>query len=145
MFELDTKINLDTMLIEQLKLSQLRLMRDSRWPWLLLVPKREGVSEIYELNDSERVDLMREICATSRILQTLCNPDKINVGALGNIVQQLHIHVIARRFNDPGWPGPVWGHGEARQYAETDLAQFAGKVRDKIQNYGDIKQTYQDS
>ncbi|WP_377291610.1 HIT family protein [Rhizobium sp. SG2393] len=110
-FTLDDRLAADSVPVAMLSLCELRLMRDGRWPWLLLVPRRAGVSEIFELDADDQVVLAVETAHVAAALKTLTGATKINVGALGNIVRQLHIHVIARSEGDPAWPGPVWGFG----------------------------------
>jgi diadenosine tetraphosphate (Ap4A) HIT family hydrolase len=116
MFSLDPRLAADTVALGSLSLSHVLLINDCRFPWLILVPERDGMREIIDLPESEQATLMTEIAAVSRALQTIAAPDKINVGALGNIVGQLHVHVIARRTGDAAWPGPVWGAGTAVLY-----------------------------
>ena len=116
MFELHERLAADTAEVAALGLSRVLLMNDRRWPWLILVPERAGMTEIHRLSEGDQGELMVEISKASKILESLYAPDKINVGALGNLVPQLHIHVIARTHSDPAWPGPVWGQGEAVPY-----------------------------
>jgi diadenosine tetraphosphate (Ap4A) HIT family hydrolase len=116
-FILDERLAADTIEIGDLALSTLRLMDDSRFVWLVLVPRRANLSELIDLDAPARALLMEEIAAVSKILADAPGVDKINVGALGNIVRQLHVHVVARRIGDAAWPGPVWGAGAPRRYA----------------------------
>jgi diadenosine tetraphosphate (Ap4A) HIT family hydrolase len=95
---------------------------------LILVPEREDVREIYELPPADRAALIEEIAQASEALTRLFQPDKLNVGALGNVVPQLHVHVIARFAGDPAWPGPVWGSGAALPYPKSELAE----IRDRL-------------
>jgi len=122
MFALDPRLAADTIAIGDLALSRVLLMNDARYLWLILAPRRDNLSELFDLDGADRAVLMEEIVAVSRALIASPGVDKINVGALGNIVRQLHIHVVARRFNDAAWPGPVWGAGAPRRY-ETQAAQ----------------------
>lgn len=121
MFTLDLQLKQDTAAVAALPLCRALLMRDSRYRWLILVPAKPGLTELHDLEPADRAQLFEEITQTSLVLDRLYGPDKINVGALGNIVRQLHIHVVARRIGDPAWPGPVWGHGDAVPYAPDDL------------------------
>ncbi len=91
-------------------------MNDARFPWLILVPRRNDLSELIDLDASDRATLMEEIAAVSAVLKSRPGVDKINIGALGNIVRQLHVHVVARSVGDAAWPGPVWGAGAAVRY-----------------------------
>ena len=113
-------------LLADLKLCQARLQLDARWPWIVLVPRKVGARELEHLSPQNRAQLMDEIVLASAAVRAvgaaIGRPvDKINVGQLGNITPQLHVHVIGRRPDDPAWPGPVWGHGEAVAYAPEAL------------------------
>lgn len=124
MFELHPRLAADTVEVCRLPLSRVLLMDDARFPWLILVPERTGARELHRLDPADRARLMDEIVRASTALEALFSPDKLNVGALGNLVPQLHVHVIARRVGDAAWPGPVWGHGSREPYvpaAREDL------------------------
>lgn len=107
-------------------------MNDSNYPWLILVPKREGVREIFELSESDQQQLLRESSMVSRLLVELFSPDKINIAALGNMVPQLHIHHIARFTSDPAWPAPVWGHSKAVPYAKKRADELLGEINKRL-------------
>ena len=124
MFRLHPRLEQDTIAVSTLTLSELRLMNDARYRWFVLVPARPGLREFHDLPPADRVQLMEEITDVSRAMENLYSPDKINVGMLGNIVSQLHIHVVARRKDDPAWPGPVWGYGTP----EPIDAELAGRI-----------------
>lgn len=115
-FQLDTRLATDTVFIGTFSLCQIRLMNDRRWPWLILVPVLQGVEEIHDLTEAEQAKIATETSRVATALKAHTRCTKINTGALGNIVRQLHIHVIARNENDPNWPGPVWGYGERVEY-----------------------------
>ena len=115
-FALDPRLAADTIAIGDLKLSRLLLMDDARYLWLILVPRHENLSELIHLGETDRTILMEEIAAVSQALIGFAGVEKINVGALGNIVRQLHIHVVARSMGDAAWPGPVWGAGAMQRY-----------------------------
>jgi diadenosine tetraphosphate (Ap4A) HIT family hydrolase len=121
-FALDPKLAADSLPVGGLGLSDLRLVNDSRFPWLLLVPRRAGAAEIIDLGKADRAALFEEIATTSEALRAVTRCDKLNVGALGNQVRQLHVHIVARFAGDAAWPGPVWGSGVAMAY-ETDRAE----------------------
>ncbi len=127
-FELHPRLDADTYFAGDLSLCRVLLMNDSRFPWLILVPRRKNLSEIHDLPAPERAALMEEASRASETLKSLTGAKKINIGALGNIVPQLHVHVVARFEDDGAWPGPVWGAGQARPYAreaaETLLADL---------------------
>lgn len=110
----------DTVEVGRLALCRVRLMKDRRFPWLILVPEREA-REIHELAAADRAALIEEIARAGEALQWMVKPDKLNVGALGNVVPQLHVHVVARFTTDPAWPGPVWGSGAPVPYADDEL------------------------
>ena len=115
-FQLDDRLARDTFVIGDLPLCRLLLMNDARWPWLILVPRREGMVELIDVELADQTQLMNEAGRASRFLTSHLRPDKINVGALGNIVRQLHLHIVARVVGDPAWPRPVWGQGDATPY-----------------------------
>jgi diadenosine tetraphosphate (Ap4A) HIT family hydrolase len=117
-FSLDSRLAGDTLPIGDLALSSVLLLDDARYPWLVLVPRRPGLSELTDLSEQDAATLMGEIRLATRVLAELAKPDKINVGALGNLVPQLHVHVVARFRSDPAWPGPVWGSGARTPYPD---------------------------
>lgn len=122
-WQLDLRLADDTVPVADLPLCEVRLMDDANHPWLVLVPKVVGAVEILDLTSSQRAMLGAEIALASRALKKLFRPDKLNVAALGNLVPQLHIHVIARFRTDIAWPRPVWGAADARPYAPEDLVE----------------------
>jgi diadenosine tetraphosphate (Ap4A) HIT family hydrolase len=95
-------------------------MNDSRFPWLILIPMRQGITEVHQLQPGDQQLLIAESSLVSALLMDFFAPHKINIGALGNLVPQLHWHLVARSRNDPCWPGPVWGCGQALPYAEQE-------------------------
>jgi len=117
MFTLHPTLDHDCTTLGHFPLSRLLLLEDANYPWFILVPEREGVSEIHQLSEAEQQQLMRESSHLSAAIATLFDADKINVAALGNVVAQLHIHHIVRYHNDPAWPSPVWGHTAAVPYS----------------------------
>lgn len=131
-FSLDSRLAADSLAVADLSLSSLRLMRDSRFPWLLLVPRRPDLVEIIDLAEAEQAVLMREIALASEALKAETGCDKLNVGALGNIVSQLHVHVIARREGDVAWLGPVWGSGPAVPYAAGQAEALAAAIAGRL-------------
>jgi len=128
-FTLDARLEADSEHLVWLGLCELRIMNDSRWPWLILVPQRPDVEELHELKPLDQAMLTFEIDIAAKALKKATGCSKINIGALGNIVRQLHIHVVARSEGDAGWPGPVWGHGLREPYQRADLHQFAQTVK----------------
>jgi diadenosine tetraphosphate (Ap4A) HIT family hydrolase len=119
----------DTHPVAQWHLSDLRLMDDANHPWLILVPRVDGASELIDLTASQQAELTREIAAASRILQAVFKPHKLNVAALGNVVPQLHVHVIARFEHDIAWPRPVWGMASAKPYSPEALVETIERLQ----------------
>ena len=115
-FELDARLAADSLLVADGPLSQVRLMDDARWPWLVLVPRVQGASEWIDLDGSQQRLLLAEINLVSRLLRDEPGVEKLNLGALGNIVRQLHVHLIGRHEGDAAWPGPVWGSGPMQRF-----------------------------
>ena len=136
MFELHQRLQEDTVGIVRLSLSRVLLMNDSSFPWLILVPEKEDIREIHELNRVERSVLVEEIADASDIIERLFAPDKINIGALGNLVSQLHVHVIGRFKSDRSWPGPVWGSGPGIPYGAEELTGISSRLREAFQQKG---------
>lgn len=131
-FRLDARLEHDTLQVMWLGLCELRIQDDNRWPWLILVPQRPGIEEVHDLTPLDQAMLSFETNMVSQALKQATGCAKINVAAIGNVVRQLHIHVIARFEGDAGWPGPVWGHGMRVPYRREDLHQFCEKIRDKL-------------
>jgi diadenosine tetraphosphate (Ap4A) HIT family hydrolase len=130
-FVLDSRLAADTVPVGDLPLSSVLLMNDARFPWLILVPRRPDASELTDLSEEDGAALMSEIRVATRVMLALAKPDKVNVGALGNVVAQLHVHVVGRFLSDPAWPGPVWGHGARMPYPDhalTALVERAGAL-----------------
>ena len=121
-FVLDPRLAADTAFIADGPLSQVRLMDDTRFPWLVLVPRVNGVSEWLELDGGQQRLLLTEINQAGQLIRAQPGVEKLNIGALGNIVRQLHVHLIGRHEGDPAWPGPVWGQGAAVRHAPAALA-----------------------
>ena len=119
-------------LLTKIGLCELRLMKDKRWPWLVLLPQRANVSEIFELTPLDQTMLTFETVLVAEALKKVTGATKINTGALGNIVRQLHVHVIARSEGDANWPGPVWGHGTAEPRTAEETKAFAAKLLDAL-------------
>lgn len=127
-FVLNARLKADTFEVIHLPLCRVLLMNDRSFPWLILVPERMGVSEIHELSGIDRSVLIEEISLASEAVQKVYSPDKINIGMLGNIVSQLHVHVIGRYRNDRAWPGPVWGTGPAHPYLAEEAASACERL-----------------
>lgn len=141
MFEIQSELKTDCVIIGRFKLSYLLLMDDSNYPWFILVPAKEGIIEIYELSIEEQAELMNEISFLSKNLSNIFNADKMNTAALGNVVHQLHIHVIVRYKNDAAWPGPVWGKVPSVKYSDDEKRRIIEKLRSFLP--GDFKYSNQ--
>jgi diadenosine tetraphosphate (Ap4A) HIT family hydrolase len=128
-FTLHERLAADTVEVTRWPLSLVLLMNARQWPWLILVPRRPGIRELYELSQPDQQALMSEIVRASEGLSQLVHPDKINVAALGNAVPQLHVHVIARFTSDPAWPNPVWGTVPPEPYSADELARTLARFR----------------
>lgn len=132
MFDLHPRLAADTVRLGRLRLSQLLLMNDATYPWFILVPEREGAREIFELAEADRLALIEEIALVSRAVSQAFRPDKLNLAALGNLVPQLHIHVVARFRSDPAWPAPIWGRTEACPYTDAASADVRGRIEERL-------------
>jgi diadenosine tetraphosphate (Ap4A) HIT family hydrolase len=128
-FSLDPRLAADTFPVGDLALCRVLLMNDSRFPWLILVPRRVNSSEIFDLAPPERAVLIEEAAQAGEKLKALIGAEKINIGALGNKVRQLHVHVVARFARDAAWPGPVWGAGLASPYPPRAAANWIEDLR----------------
>ena len=131
-FHLHERLAADTAYICDLQLSALLLMNDARFPWLILVPRQDGLVELHDLGASERAILMEEVSSVSDVLRAVAPCDKLNLGVLGNIVPQLHVHVVARVTGDAAWPGPVWGSGQAKPYDENWKGGLINAIRTRM-------------
>ncbi|UTV29231.1 HIT domain-containing protein [Photobacterium atrarenae] len=131
-FALHPRLAADTTLLGNLPLCQVLLSKEALGPWLILVPRREALKEIHHLSEADQIQLMRESSAVAALLEHDYQADKINVGALGNLVPQLHVHHIARFEHDVAWPGPVWGNTDGTQRSEDVQAALAEELRDEL-------------
>ena len=133
-FVLDPQLSKDCLELGQLKLCSLLLMNDRQYPWLILVPRREGIKEIYQLERDDQISFLIESNMVSRAMQSIFKADKLNVAALGNMVPQLHIHHIARFKNDAAWPKPVWGQKPAVAYSPAELEDLTTTIKEALGN-----------
>lgn len=131
-FSLHERLAADTVVVGQLPLSLVLLSRDANYPWVILVPRREAIREIYELEEDDQIQLLWESSLLGQALMTLFDGHKLNVAALGNMVPQLHLHHIVRFENDAAWPGPVWGAQPPGDYPEGDLQQRLAQLREAL-------------
>jgi len=135
-FALHSQLAADGLFLVDWPLSQVLRMNDAAYPWLILVPRLTGAREIVDLSAADRVRLMDEIAWASQALKDLQQPDKINVGALGNVVPQLHVHVLGRFRGDPAWPKPVWGLAPPIRFEAADAAREIEIWRAALSPYG---------
>jgi len=126
---LHKQLEKDCIVLGRLDLCAVLLMPDANYPWLILVPQRENISEIYQLSEGDQQLLMRESSQVSRVLVELFDADKINVAALGNMVPQLHVHHVARYKTDVAWPAPVWGALAAKEYSAEALQKVVKRLK----------------
>ena len=131
-FAIDSRLERDSLLIADGPLSQWRLMDDARFPWLVLVPRIVDATELVDLDGSQQRLLLGEINLAAKLLRDAGRCDKLNIGALGNIVRQLHVHVVARTEQDAAWPGPVWGHGATHRYLPDERTQKLAWLRARL-------------
>lgn len=128
-FELDPRLATDSAFVADWELSRVLLMDDARFPWLVLVPRKLDLVELDDMQDADQILLTREINRAMKLLHDAAPCDKLNVGALGNIVRQLHVHIVARHIGDAAWPGPVWGFGTAQRYATSARGTLIERLR----------------
>jgi diadenosine tetraphosphate (Ap4A) HIT family hydrolase len=131
-FSLDPLLARDTVAIGELTVSLVLAMNDANYPWLILVPRHAGAVEIIDLDFEQRSELMNEIALVARVLKDVTACDKLNIAAIGNVVPQLHIHVVARRQGDAAWPRPVWGAVPPQLYEPAALQRFIESIRSEI-------------
>ena len=132
MFFLDSRLKNDTINIGKLQLSQALLMNDSRYPWVILVPELDNVYEWTDLSKEQQITLHDESLLIQKVLKDLYDGQSLNVGKLGNIVSQFHLHHIVRFENDPAWPGPVWGHSSAVNYSPHELESRISEIKQAL-------------
>lgn len=132
-WSLDPKLAADTVPVGDLPLSRVLLATDANYPWLILVPRMPGVTEITDLDPNEQVQLLGEIDNAARALKSAAEYEKLNVAALGNVVAQLHVHVIGRRHGDAAWPKPVWGAAPPVAYNAAVRDGLIGALRHRLQ------------
>lgn len=128
-FTLDSRLQQDTLWLGDYPLCRLLLMNDAQYPWFILVPRREDVSELFQLDATDQAHLWRETTALAEVLKDCFAADKMNVATLGNVVSQLHMHVIVRRRDDAAWPAPVWGRHPVQAYAPEQLLAIKARLR----------------
>jgi diadenosine tetraphosphate (Ap4A) HIT family hydrolase len=129
---LHSQLEKDTINVGDLPLCRVVVIKDANYPWLLLVPRRPEVVEIIDLDEVAQAQLMTEVTRVAKVLKEVTRCDKLNIAALGNVVPQLHIHIIARRSGDAAWPRPVWGAAPALAHDPEEVADFISALRRKI-------------
>ena len=132
-WSLDPQLAKDTVPVGDLPLARVLLSNDANFPWLILVPRMPGVTEITDLDPNEQVQLLGEIDAAARVLKSVTECEKLNIAALGNVVAQLHVHVVARRHSDSAWPKPVWGAVSPATYNPAVRDGLIGALRRGLQ------------
>jgi len=135
MADLHPQLQKDCLLVGRFPLCRLLLMRDANYPWFILVPDREGISEIFQLSEKDQIQLLRESSLLSAVLVERFHADKLNIAALGNVVPQLHIHHVVRYRDDPAWPSPVWGRVQARPYTPEGVSAVLAALRPGLPCY----------
>lgn len=134
-FELHPQLAADTFVIGDLPLCRVLLMNDARFPWVILVPRRKDISEIYDLSMQDQQILWQESALVAEKLMKLTEADKMNIAALGNVVPQLHLHHVARFQTDAVWPKPIWGQGAAEPYRESDKQQMLRNLSEMFRGF----------
>ncbi|MCI3944383.1 HIT family protein [Pseudomonas syringae] len=134
MFVLDPRLQQDTLLVGDFPLCRLLLSNDAHYPWFILVPRRADISEVFQLEPADQLQLWHETSALAKVLKDVFDADKINVAALGNMVSQLHMHVIVRKRDDIAWPAPVWGKHPAVAYTDEQFAAVRRRLKPVLAN-----------
>lgn len=132
-WQLDPQLANDSHPLASTSLCEIRLMDDANYPWLIVVPRVDGARELFDLSATQRAQLIEDVSHAGSVLNAVFAPDKLNVAALGNLVPQLHVHVIARHLQDPAWPAPVWGRVQARTYTPEALTS---RMRTLLPHFG---------
>ncbi len=135
MFALDPRLQNDCILLGDFPMSRLLLFNDATYPWFILVPRRKQVEEIYQLDEQDQQELWQESALLGRWMSMTFQFDKLNIGALGNVVRQLHLHHVGRSTTDPTWPGPVWGQHPPKTYAAEEIEKIKQQVRLDLAGY----------
>lgn len=133
---LHSQLKRDCFIVGRFPLSLLLLMNDSSYPWFILVPQRQGITEVHQLSELDQQQLMRESSILSACIEREFHADKINIAALGNMVPQLHIHHIVRYVSDPVWPAPIWGEKPAAPYADEKSRAICEKMKALLKGVG---------
>ncbi len=129
MFKLDDRLANDTVELGKIGFTKVLMCKDSNYPWVILVPEIDNATEIHQLTANQQTELMQTITFIAEKMEVEFKADKINIGALGNVVKQLHIHVVARYETDIAWPGPIWGQHPMKQYDEATMVTMINKLK----------------
>lgn len=133
MFKLDSRLESDSIALGEFPLCLVLMSRDANYPWCILVPKRTGVTELYQLDLDDMKQLLIESRHLSKVMMELFDGDKLNVAALGNLVPQLHIHHVVRFKSDSAWPGPVWGAAVPRTFERGELTKRVKLIQSRLE------------
>ncbi|GEN28725.1 histidine triad (HIT) protein [Halovibrio variabilis] len=133
---LDERLAADTFPVADLPLCRVLVMNDARYPWVILVPRHASISEVFELSMSDQQQLWREATQLGEAMSSALSGDKLNIAALGNVVSQLHVHVVVRRHSDATWPAPVWGNGSPKPYDVTGQTAMRDQLLALINGLG---------
>jgi len=133
-FQLHPRLEQDSIKIAEFSLSELRLINDSQYPWVVLVPKRADISEVYQLSAADQQLLQQESSLLAKTMAELYLADKMNIAAIGNMVPQLHIHHIVRYKSDIAWPAPVWGKFDAAPYSEQQIEKVTSQIKNALKD-----------
>ncbi len=131
-FSIDPRLERDSIFIKRIGFNQVRLALDARFPWLIVVPEIHNIKELIELSDEQQQEVLRTSNMVSRALLKVFSPDKLNVAAIGNVVEQLHIHHVARFINDAAWPAPIWGNGTPQEYTSKELSYRIKQIVEQL-------------
>ncbi|ANY88950.1 MULTISPECIES: HIT family protein [Pseudomonas] len=129
MFVLDSRLQQDSLVLGDFPLCRLLLSKDANYPWFILVPRRADISELFQLSEADQQQLWKETTYLAEALKDSFAADKLNVATLGNVVSQLHMHVIVRRRDDAAWPAPVWGRVPAIEYTAEQVEAIRQRLR----------------
>lgn len=135
-FKLDPQIEADSIFVCDGPLSQIRLHKNAAFPWLMLMPRQNDLREIIDLAVADQETLLREVRLVAETVKDIYNPTKLNIANLGNVVAQLHVHIIARFSSDPCWPGPVWGGNASAEYTAEELEETVQKIKQSLEQKG---------
>lgn len=131
-FELDLKLAESSQPLGMLRICEVRIVNDARWQWLMLVPQIAAQTEIHDLSVDAQIEVALDAGDCGRALKEITSCTSINVASLGNVVRQLHIHVVARFDGDPNWPDPIWGFGNSESYEQKPLAELIAQLKEKL-------------